>query len=131
MIICYTVPEIWCVMDVIFIFYFGLIFCPFTTLTTQKTKTLKKWKKTPGDIIILHTCSINNNHTMYGSWNMKCDGQNFLSFWTMSCSFNPAKTWKIKILKKWKKTPRDIIILHKCPKNHYATLFLRYDAWWM
>ena len=26
MIICYTVPEIWCVMDVIVIFHFGLFF---------------------------------------------------------------------------------------------------------
>ena len=26
MIICYTVPEIWCVMDIIVIFYFGLSF---------------------------------------------------------------------------------------------------------
>ena len=26
MIICYTVPEIWCVIDVVFIFHFGLFF---------------------------------------------------------------------------------------------------------
>ena len=26
MIICYTVPKIWCMMDVIFIFHFGLFF---------------------------------------------------------------------------------------------------------
>ena len=29
MIICYTVPEIWCMTDVIFIFQFG-VFLPFT-----------------------------------------------------------------------------------------------------
>ena len=32
MIICYTVPEIWHVTNVIVIFYFGLFFCPFTPL---------------------------------------------------------------------------------------------------
>ena len=31
MIICYTVPEICRVTDVIFIFHFGVFFCPFTT----------------------------------------------------------------------------------------------------
>ena len=42
MIICYTVPEIRCVTDVIPIFLFGAIFCPLTPLTTQKVKNLKK-----------------------------------------------------------------------------------------
>ena len=40
---CYTVPEIWHVTDVIFIFYFGLSFY-FTPLTTQKIKIKKKRK---------------------------------------------------------------------------------------
>ena len=72
-------------------------------------------KKLLGDIIILHMCTINGNHKMYGSWNMECDRQNLLSFWTTFCPFNPhpslpsqKKAQKIKILKKWKKTPGDI-----------------------
>ena len=56
MIICYTVPEIWCMTDVIAIFHFGL-----------KTQNLKKMKKTPGDIIILHMCTKNYDQMMYGS----------------------------------------------------------------
>ena len=59
-------------------------------------------KKQPGDIIILHLCTINDNHIMYGSWDMESDEQNFLSFWTIFCPFNPLTTRKIKILKKWK-----------------------------
>ena len=51
-------------------------------LTTKKIKILKKWKKAPGGIIILHMCTINDNHTMYGSWGMEQDRQNFLRFWT-------------------------------------------------
>ena len=43
--------------------YFSLwaIFCPFTPLTARKIKILKKWKKTPGDIIILPLCTTNDN----------------------------------------------------------------------
>ena len=40
------------------------IFCPITTITTQKVKVLKKQKKRPRDIIILHRCTINENHMM-------------------------------------------------------------------
>ena len=39
--------------------------------------------------------------------------QNLLSFWTVFCPFTPLTTQRIKILKKMRKTPRDIIILHK------------------
>ena len=37
-------------------------FCPFTTLTNQKIKILKKKIRNPGDIIISHRCTINDNH---------------------------------------------------------------------
>ena len=121
---------------------FWAIFCPFSPLTTRKIKVLKL-KKTPGDIIISHICTINDNLFMYGSWDMehniilchsgsffallppygprkskfrknekntwryyhftninnnhmihgssdmKCNGQNFLSFWTVFCPFTP------------------------------------------
>ena len=40
---------------------------------------------------------------MYGSWDIKQDRQNFLSFWTVFCPFTPLTTQKIKILKNWKK----------------------------
>ena len=62
------------------------IFCPFSPLTTQKIK-IEKLKKTPGDIIILHICTINDNLFMCGSWDMEHDRQNFLSFWTAFCPF--------------------------------------------
>ena len=69
------------------------------------------------DIIFLHMCTINDNHMMYGSWDMEYDRQKFLSFRTFFWPFMPLTTWKIKILKKMKKTPGDIIILHKCTVN--------------
>ena len=55
-IICYTVPKIWCMTDY---FSFWATFCPFTPLTPQNTK-----KKTPGDIIILHKCTKYHDHML-------------------------------------------------------------------
>ena len=59
--------------------WFWTIFCPFTPLKTQKIKILKKWKKTPGDII-LQMCTINYNHMMYDSWDIEGNRQNFCQF---------------------------------------------------
>ena len=67
---------------------FWVIFCPFSPLTTQKIKILKL-KKAPGDIIILHICTIHDNHMMYVSWEMEREGQNLLSLWTNSYPFTP------------------------------------------
>ena len=66
----------------------------FAFLPHQNLRTIKK---TPGDIIILHRCTINDNHMMYGYWDMERDGQNFLSFWTIFCTFIPLTTQNIKI----------------------------------
>ena len=84
-------------------------FYPFSPLTTWKIKILTL-KKTPGDIIF-HICTINDNHMMYGPWDMEHNRHNFLSFWTIFCPFTPLWTQKIKIFKKMEKTPEDIIIL--------------------
>ena len=72
MIICYNVPEIWCMTDVIVIFDFGLFF-PFYFPSSLKNKNYTKMKKTPGDIIILHMCTKNYDYMMYGSWDMVRD----------------------------------------------------------
>ena len=103
---------------------FWTIFCPFTPLWTQKIKILEKWNKSletlsfytsvqpknlkfwktekkPGDIIILHMCTINDYHMMYSSWDMKHDRQNFFVILDLFCLFTPLTTQKIKILKKY------------------------------
>ena len=51
---------------------------PPPSLTTQRIKILKTWKKTPRDFIILHKCTINDNHMTYGSWDINCNRQIFL-----------------------------------------------------
>ena len=63
---------------------FWTVFCP----NNPKNQNFEKMKKTPRDTIILHKCTINDNHMMYGSWDMKRGGQNF---------------WHFEILKNWKK----------------------------
>ena len=94
-------------------------------------KIQKNKKKTPGDIIILNKCNINDNHMMYGSWDMEHNRQNFLSFWTVFWPFTPLKTQKIKISKKQKK--KAWIYYHFTPMYHkwqlYDVWFLRYGVW--
>ena len=46
MIICHTVPEIWCVTGVIVIFHFGLFFALLHP-SSPKNKNFKKMKKNP------------------------------------------------------------------------------------
>ena len=41
----------------------------------QEKQNFEKMKKVPGDIIILHMSTINDNHMMYGSCDMVRDGQ--------------------------------------------------------
>ena len=48
--------------------------------------------------------------------------RSFLSHWAIFCLFTPVTPWKMKI-SKMKKNPGDIIILHKCIKNHYHLLY--------
>ena len=92
-------------------------FLPFYSPNNSKNQNFQKTKKMPGDIIILryyhYHCNINDNHMMYGSWDMKHNGQNFLSFWTVFCPFIPLKKQKIKILKKWKQIP-EILSFYTC-----------------
>ena len=91
-----------------------------------------KLKKTPCDIIILHVSTINDNHMMYGSWDMEHDGQNFLKFWTVFRPFFPLKNRKIKILKQWKKCLEILPSYIGVPVYHklqsYDVWFLRYQA---
>ena len=69
-------------------------------------------KKTPADIL-LHMCSINEDHMIYGSKDIRHDGQSFLSFWVIFAPFPSEQPKKSKF---WKngKNPEDIIILHLC-----------------
>ena len=100
-------------------------FLPFYPLTTRN-QNLKKMKKMPRDIIILHMFTINDNHMMYCSWDIEHDGQNFLSFWTISCPFTLLTTQKIKILKKWKSCLE--ISFYRCNINSNHMMYGSWDT---
>ena len=100
-------------------FTFRAIFCPFNPVTCPKNKILKKWKRKPGDIIILDKCTKNHDYMLYCFWDMVHDRCNcYFSFWAIFCPFMPVTTQKIKISKKNKKLLGDITILELCPKNY-------------
>ena len=74
------VPVIWTLWraDFFVILDCFLHFYPLPTLTIPTAlpphppkKKIEKMKKLAGDIIILHTCTINNNHLIYGSWDIE------------------------------------------------------------
>ena len=89
---------------------FWIVFCPFIDPENQNFGKTKK--KIPEDVIILQMCTISDSHMMYGSWDMKCNRQNFLSFWTIFLPFYPPNNPKNQNFEKLTKTPGDIIILH-------------------
>ena len=84
----------------------------------MKNQNFEKMKKLPGDIIILHMCTTNENHMMYVSWDMEHGRHNFFSFWTIFCLFTPSNNPENQNFKKMKKLPRNIIISHKYTKTH-------------
>ena len=71
-----------------------------------ENKNFEKIKKAFGNVIILHLRTKNQDHMMNVSWDMECERQNFLSFWSIFCTFTPLLTPEIKILKKCKNTWR-------------------------
>ena len=87
-------------------------FLPFYTPNNLKNQNFQKMKLMPGAIIILHMCTIYENHLMFGSLDFECDWQIFFSFWTTFCPFNNPKNQNFE---KMKKTPGDI--LHMCTIN--------------
>ena len=60
------VPEIWIATDRVFVILdCFLAFYPPKDPENQNFEKIKKI--TPEDVIILHRCTINDNHMMYGS----------------------------------------------------------------
>ena len=69
-----------------------------------KNQNFEKMKYPPGDIIILHMCTINDNHDVW---------------------FLRSKFWKIE-----KKTPWGIIVLHKCTINDDHIMYRSWVMEW-
>ena len=71
-------------------------FLPFHPTNNPKNQNFEKMEKQMhGHIIFLHLSTTREHHMMYGSWDTECDGQNFLSYWTIFSPFSPLTTQKI------------------------------------
>ena len=103
-------------------FFFVILdrFLPFYPPNNPKDQDFEKMKKAPGDIIILHRCTINDNHMMYSSWDHKHDRQTFFVILDHFLPFYPPKNLKNRNFEKNEKKPRALIILHMCTisNNH-------------
>ena len=87
----------------------------------QKNQNFEKMNIASGDIIILYKCTKNHDHMLYCSWDMTRDGCNcYFSFWAIFCPF----TQKVKISKKWKKTPLEILSFYTC----VSTIMIRWGT---
>ena len=78
---------------------------------------------TPTDIIILLMCTINGNHMIYVTWDIKRGRQNFLSFWATFYFFTHPNNLKNPNFEKLKKATGGIIILHKRTKNYGQMMY--------
>ena len=71
-------------------------------------------EKNPGYIILLHLCTINEDHMMYGSWDVVAQRTEFFVILRHFLPFDPhLTTRKIKILKNENKRPV-ILSFHTC-----------------
>ena len=100
-----------------------LLFHPPPPPKDKENQNFGKLKKKPRDIIILHMCTINDNHLKYGSWDMEHNRQNFFLILDLFCLFTINQNFE-----KLKKTVGDIIILHKSTKNHDNMLHYSWDT---
>ena len=104
---------------------FHPVFCPYAPLWTQKIKILKLWKKTPGAITILQRCTMNDNHMMYGSWDMERDGHfglfHFGPFFSLPIP--PPPNHQNQNFEKWKNTWRYHVTQMHQKSWSYATFF--------
>ena len=109
---------------------FQAIFCSFRPLLTPKYKILKKCKKHQEIFyILLHMCAINQDHMIYGSWDIKVLRTEFFIVLGHFCPLIFLATQKIKILKKQKSICR---YYRFTPVYHkwwsYDMWFLKYRA---
>ena len=99
------------------------IFWSFTPLWTQKIKILQKWKKHLNILSFLQMFTISHCHMIFGFSDRECNRQNFFVILNRFLPFHPSNNLKNQNFEKLKKAPGDIIILHKCTKNHDHMLY--------
>ena len=126
------VPEIWSTMDRIFL-SFWTIFWPFTPLTTQKIKILKKWKKSL-EISWFYKCVPKFMITWYTVpeiWWTK-DGQtNGWKKWHTEVGRPPKNKNNQKIINSWIFLHNTLVAVNKVSsaKSTYNSITYTYSIW--
>ena len=101
------------------------LFCHFASLATRKIKILKKWKKHLEILYIIFT-HVYHKWQAYHVWFLRYRAWwMFLLFFFLDhfLSFYPSNSPKTENFKKTKQMLGDVIMLHKCTKNHNHTLY--------
>ena len=80
--------------------------------------------KTSGDIILLHMGTINQDHMMYGSWDIKDRVFVILGHFL---PFDPPNNPENQSFEKMKKASGDIIILHSCTTKDHHIMYRSQD----
>ena len=76
-----------------------------------------------------HTCSINEDHMLYGSWNIRCNRHKSLTFWAIFLPFQPLDNLENQNFNIEKHTWRYHLFPHFNHKRQsYDIWFLRYGA---
>ena len=75
---------------------------------------MEKKQKTPGEIILLHMCTINQDHMIYGSWDIKNKGQSFFLILGPFLPFDPHNNPKNQYFEKIKKKHLKILSFYTC-----------------
>ena len=95
---------------------------------TQKIKIKKKTKKMHGHIIILHKCTKNQDHMLHTVpeiWHVM--DVIVIFHFRLFFVLLPPNSPKNENFKKMKKRLGDVIILHKCAKNHDHMQYCSWD----
>ena len=79
-------------------------------------------KNTPKDIIILLMCTINDNHMMYGSWDIKRNRQIFCHFGPFFALLHPYQPKKSKFWKHEKTA---------CRYYYFTHVYHKWQSWCM
>ena len=120
--------DIKCKGQSFFVTFWTILVLPFDPTNNPKNQNFEKIKKTPGDII-LHLCTTNHDHMMYGSWDIKHNRQ---TFWYFKLFFALLPPWQLGKSKFWKNEKNSWRYCHFKHENHtwksYDVWFLRYGA---
>ena len=107
---------------------------PPTSLMIPKVKILgKKWEKYL-EIISFYTymCTINEDHYMiYGSWNIRCNWQKYLSFWGPFLPFQLPGNLENLNFNIEKNTWRYYHFIHLHYKWYMIWHTISYDVWFL